>query len=109
MRRYRALYIPRPRVLYVMHCGFDPDGHGHGYAIGSTECPERRLMEHNRGLPFHMVVDQIFEGAGFLESKIHQRLAAYRNRQGLGREWFLTTLDHILEVVQEEIEYSDYL
>jgi hypothetical protein len=102
-RRHRELWPKIEDSLYVMGCEIDPDGERLGWAIGRTCNSSRRIIDHQRGLPFRMAYMQLFLQCGPLEQAVHRRLAAFRNTEGLGREWFRLPLADCLAACESEI------
>ena len=105
-KRHLDRYPHQEDTLYVMGCpDLDPDGIRLGYAIGRTCNSTRRLIDHQRGLPFKMVYHQLYIGAGPVERAVHRRLSAYRNCDGLGREWFRgLALAEVFQSIESEID-----
>jgi hypothetical protein len=105
-RRHLERYPHQEDTLYVMGCpDLDPDGIRLGFSIGRTCNSTRRLIDHQRGLPFKMVYHQVYLGAGPVERAVHRRLSAYRNCDGLGREWFRgLALAEVFQAIEVEIE-----
>ena len=74
------------------------------FGIGRTCNTQRRLIDHNKGLPFKFRYEQLFLAAGPTEQAIHLRLARYRHTGGLGREWFTgLSIEHVFVAIEEEI------
>ena len=105
-KRHLERYPHMEDTLYVMGApDLDPDGIRLGYAIGRTCNSTRRLIDHQRGLPFRMVYHQLYLGAGHVERAVHRRLSAYRNCDGLGREWFRgLALAEVFQSIESEID-----
>jgi hypothetical protein len=71
-------------TLYVMQYSFRRDI----VKVGRSDNPERRRRQLEGGQAFHVEILATFPGQGALEGQVHEALAAHRNEEGAGREWF---------------------
>jgi hypothetical protein len=71
-------------TLYVMQYSFRRDI----LKVGRSDDPERRRRQLEGGQAFHVEILAMFPGQGELEGQVHEALAAHRNDEGAGREWF---------------------
>jgi hypothetical protein len=71
-------------TLYVMQYSFRRDI----VKVGRSDNPERRRRQLEGGQAFHVEILATFPGQGALEGQVHEALAAHKNEEGAGREWF---------------------
>jgi hypothetical protein len=71
-------------TLYVMQYSFRRDI----VKVGRSDNPERRRRQLESGQAFHVEILATFPGQGALEGQVHEALAAHRNEEGAGSEWF---------------------
>jgi hypothetical protein len=71
-------------TLYVMQYSFRRDI----VKVGRSDNPEKRRRQLEGGQAFHVEILATFPGQGALEGQVHEALAAHRNEEGAGREWF---------------------
>jgi len=90
--------------LYVLKCGPDVDGERWGYKIGRTQCLSRRVAEHSRNMPFPLETQAVYTDCGFVETRVHRRLATYRSQAATSREWFCAPWPVIETAILAEID-----
>ena len=93
--------------LYIMAMSIDPDGEVCGFKVGRSGNIQQRVCTLSASMPFNIVVLATFPGAGGLENRVHKALEVFRNDSGPGREWFRTTLTHIVSAVMKCRDGSD--
>jgi hypothetical protein len=71
-------------TLYVMQYSFRRDI----VKVGRSDNPECRRRQLERSQAFSVEILPTFPGQGALEGQVHEALAAHRNEEGAGREWF---------------------
>ena len=98
--RWIERYPHQEDTLYVMSAEMLPGL----FAIGRTCNCARRLIDHNKGLPFKFRYEQCFLNAGSVEVATHRRLARYRHEGGMGREWFSgLSIEEVFGAIEAEI------
>ncbi len=94
--------------LYVMAMSIDPEGEVCGFKVGRSGNIQQRVCTLSASMPFNIVVLATFPGAGGgLEDRVHKALETFRNDSGPGREWFRTTLTHIVSAAMKCRDGSD--
>ena len=95
--RYHARF---PRMgsddLYILRCPWFENT----WKIGRTSCISRRLLEFNRHVPVPYEVEQVFCGAGSVETKLHRMLSVYRVQGSMSREFFDCPLQTVLDAAE---------
>jgi hypothetical protein len=71
-------------TLYVMQYSYRRDI----LKVGRSDNPEKRRRQLEGSHAFHVEILAMFPGQGELEGQVHEALAAHRNEEGAGREWF---------------------
>ena len=84
--------------LYILKIAGDADA-AFGLKIGRTGDLSERTKALEASMPFRVEVLAEFPGVGHLESAVHDLLAARRNTDGRGREWFRVPLAEALHAV----------
>ena len=69
----------------------------------NTQQAERRNL---RDQPFRIKVLATFAGQGYLESRIHKRLAHRCVKLGSGREWFDVSIEEAVSVVSQAMDHA---
>jgi prophage antirepressor-like protein len=70
--------------LYIMRNTLIP----HMIKLGRSINPTNRARDLSKSQPFHIVVCNQYDGYGFLEKRLHNKLAIKCAVGGRGREWF---------------------
>ena len=87
--------------LYVISYESIEEG---AYKIGRSKDIKKRVRAMESSHILRMKVDIIFNGKGYLERTVHERLAPYRVEGFRSREWFRAPLSTILAVIATVIE-----
>lgn len=90
-------------ALYVMQYSFRRDI----VKIGRSSNPEKRRVQMESSQAFHVELLATFPEHGELEGKVHEALAAFRNMEGAGQEWFNVTVDHAISVIKSLIPLDE--
>ena len=61
--------------------------------IGRSQSPEDRAKQLSAGHNFRLVVKCSYDGQGFLEKTMHNKLKHLRVEGAAGVEWFILTAD----------------
>jgi len=88
-----------PDSLYIMKNPLIPGL----VKIGRSAFPDRRARQLSAGQPFQIEVKRCYEAKGYLEKKVHQKLAPCRVTGGLGTEWFRMTLKQATCMIEATI------
>ena len=85
--------------LYIMRYSFRSDC----VKIGRSHNPQRRRRDLEAGHNFRIEIVGVFPGKGFLERRVHERLAVRRSTEGSGTEWFDVDVATAIDAVRAEI------
>ena len=87
--------------LYVLSYQGIEEG---AYKIGRSKDIKKRVKSMESSHIFHINVDVVFTGKGYLEQIVHERLAPFRVEGFRSREWFRAPLSTILAIIATVIE-----
>ena len=87
--------------LYIMSNSRLPE-----LKIGRSKHAASRAAELERSQPFRIKVLATFAGQGYLESRIHKRLAHRCVKLGSGREWFDVSIEEAVREVSQAMDHA---
>ena len=95
LRRYHCRFPMASDDLYILRCPGTET-----WKVGRTHCLARRILEFNRHVPVPYDIEQVYIGAGSVETKLHRMLSVYRVQGSMSREFFDCPLQTVLDAAE---------